>query len=596
MPQDHTLLTLFKEQLESECDSLKEKHQLSKRGDLLIYWYFTRLLELSDADVAEIVCDGGGDLGVDAIYIDEDTTVHFYSFKNPGDQSSTFDGGDVDKTISGLRVILRREHEQIANAELKARLQDVYQQLPIGYRIHFVTSGEGLTHESKVKLDAFVEDLSGPTEGMVSWDQHPLAKLQETFYQQSLPAIEEPLEFELSTAPYMLRSGTADSYFFHVTGSHLAELYDKHKEGLLQRNIRIDQRDTPTNRSIEAACTGSQATNFLHFNNGVTFLCEEATHDPFHHKLVLRKAQVVNGGQTIRAIWRVNKRQALDSYVLVPARAITSNGDKDFANNVAVNQNNQNKVGTGFLRSNDQRVVQLQHALASQGYYLERREGEFKSLTDAEAETVRKEIGQPSLEGHVIKLKEGAQAYTATFYQQPEIAKKNPKRIFLSTEDGGHFERVFSSDLTAEKFVISHKLKTYVDEFVREFARVHRRMQANENPQAVYEPVIGERLASIQDIHQVIPQCSLFICGTIFRDLVDFQGHPPTQIPQILSQRGRTTIQEHLCLVVEYANHNKDKADRSWPTLLKSNSFFNYVVAYLQGIRKKNGVVVSDHK
>ena len=45
----------------------------------------------------------------------------------------------------------------------------------------------------------------------------------------------------------------------------------------------------------------------------------------------------------------------------------TSSGDKDFANNVAVNQNNQNEVGTGFLRSNDKLVVQLDHALASHG-------------------------------------------------------------------------------------------------------------------------------------------------------------------------------------------------------------------------------------
>lgn len=592
MSPENTLLSLFKEQLESECTKLQEKHQLSKRGDLLIYWYFTRLLDLSDSEVAEIICDGGGDLGVDAIYIDENTFVHFYIFKNPKDPGSVFLGGDVDKTISGLRVILNREHEQIANEDLKARLEDVYQQLPSGYRIHFITSGDGLTHESCVKLDSFVEELRGPSEGVVSWDQQPLTKLQETFYQQSLPAIEEPIRFEVSNVPYMLRSGTADSYFFHVRGDHLAELYEKHREGLLQRNIRIDQRATPTNRSIEAACTGPQASNFLHFNNGVTFLCDEAAHDPFHRVIILHKAQVVNGGQTIRAIWRVNNRQALDSNVLVPARAITSNGDKDFANNVAVNQNNQNKVGTGFLRSNDQRVVQLDHSLASLGYYLERREGEFKSLTDAEIETVRKKIGQSKVEGRVIKLKEGAQAYTATFYQQPEIAKKNPRRIFLSIEDGGHFERIFSPDMTAEKVIVGHKLKSFVDNFVRQFTRVHRRIQATENPQIVYAPVIGQRLAAIPDIVQVIPQCSLFICGTIYKDLVDFQSHLPSQIPEILEQQGEAMIQEHLCLVVEYAKENKDKADQSWPTLLKSNSFFGHIVAFLQGVRSVDGSMI----
>ena len=152
MATKNPLLSLFKEQLESECADLGIEYELPQRGDLLIYWYFMRLHDLTDSEVAEIACDGGGDLGIDAIWIDDDTFVHFYSFKNPRESSSVFPGGEVDKTISGLRLILNRDHAQIANPELKARLQDVYQQLPSGYRIHFVTSGAGLPHEAVVKL------------------------------------------------------------------------------------------------------------------------------------------------------------------------------------------------------------------------------------------------------------------------------------------------------------------------------------------------------------------------------------------------------------------------------------------------------------
>ena len=236
----------------------------------------------------------------------------------------------------------------------------------------------------------------------------------------------------------------------------------------------------------------------------------------------------------------------LDSGVLVPARAITSSGDKDFANNVAVNQNNQNKVGTGFLRSNDQRVVQLDHALASRGYYLERREGELKSLTEQELEAIKQRIGHQSLADRTIKLKEGAQAYTATFYQQPEIAKKNPKKIFLSNEDGGQFERIFSTDMTAEKVIIAHKIKTFVDSFVRRFAGIRRKLQAADDVEAAYAPVIGATLAAFPDIHQVIPQCSLFICGTVYRDCVELQGNASSSIPAILEQRGNALIQDIL--------------------------------------------------
>jgi len=90
--------------------------------------------------------------------------------------------------------------------------------------------------------------------------------------------------------------------------------------------------------------------------------------------------------------------------VLVPARVITSSGDKDFANNVAVNQNNQNPMGSSFLRSNDQRVVQLDYALAALGWYLERREGELKSLTLQERAAIEARIGR-ALDGRKITLK-----------------------------------------------------------------------------------------------------------------------------------------------------------------------------------------------
>jgi len=119
------LLGLFKEQLEAECLSIAQKNGLDARGDFLIYWYFVRLKNFIEVDVEEVICDGGGDLGIDAIWIDDDDLVHFFNFKNPEDPAKVFPAGEVDKTISGIRVILLKKHDKIANPDLKARLEDV---------------------------------------------------------------------------------------------------------------------------------------------------------------------------------------------------------------------------------------------------------------------------------------------------------------------------------------------------------------------------------------------------------------------------------------------------------------------------------------
>ncbi len=192
------------------------------------------------------------------------------------------------------------------------------------------------------------------------------------------------------------------------------------------------------------------------------------------------------------------------------------------------------------------------------------------------------------MEGRIIRLKDGAQAYTATFYGQSEVAKKNPKKIFLSLEDGGNYERIFSAELTAEKMIIAHKIKTFVDDFVRKFSAIRRKVQASDDIKAAYTPVLGDQLAAQHSdiIHQVMAQCSLFLCGTLFKDLVELQGKDPSELPEILSTGGSRLIQEHLLCILDYAGKNKDKADRSWPVLLKSNQFFVFIMAYLAGIRK----------
>jgi hypothetical protein len=148
-----SIVSLFKEQLENESSKLAASNKLEKRGDFLIWWYFTRLVGLSPQDVEEIICDGAADLGIDAIWIDDENVAHFYTFKNPVSIDAGFAGGDVDKTLAGLAIILARNHYTIANEELRGRIEEIYQTVPTAYRLHLVTSGAGLSLESETKLN-----------------------------------------------------------------------------------------------------------------------------------------------------------------------------------------------------------------------------------------------------------------------------------------------------------------------------------------------------------------------------------------------------------------------------------------------------------
>lgn len=588
------LLTLFKEQLENECRSLVEDRELN-RGGALIHWYFGRILGFNESEIEEVFCDASNDLGIDAIWVNddnEDEIVHFYQFKNPERANKGFPDGDVDKVISGLNLILSREHNRVSNPELQKRIQDIYQRTPKGYRLHFVSTGQGLELASQIKLKAFVTGLKAPPD-FFRWEEEPLEKLHDQFYQRTLPAVADPIRFQLADMPYMVKSAGAGSFFFHIVGNVLADLYGKYKERLLQRNIRIWQKDTATNRSIQETCGGSDSANFLHYNNGITFICESAIWDHFLKTLTLEKGQVVNGGQTIRALDRASISNSLNANVLVPVRVIESKGNKEFASNVAINQNNQNQMGTGFLRSNDPGVVQLGHALESKGWYLERREGELDAMELTERAAILNRInrgGEDTLDRWTIKLKEGTQAYVATFFEQPELAKKNVKKIFLSTADGGSFETIFSTDLTAEKMLTSHLLSQHVNTFVSRFQTIKNRKRKNPSGlwQDEYTELIGDTLTNGfgDEVDQVIPQSAVFLCGTIFQDLTKLQNKLYSAIPDYLATSGDDLIRAHLSFILEYAKRFPDQKTKSWPTQLKSNTFFKSVVAYIGGIRR----------
>jgi len=454
--------------------------------------------------------------------------------------------------------------------------------------LHLVTSGIGIDNEAKTKLDAFVESLNSPSTEFFQWELEDLVLLQARFYQQNLPAIEDPIVFCLPQQPYIARSGGAVCYLYDSTAENLAALYLQHGEGLLQRNIRADQGLTSTNRTILASCTGEESGHFLHYNNGLSFLCENATWDPVLGTLTLQGAQVVNGGQTIRALARANKEGSLMNNVRVPLRAITSNGDKQFASNVTVNQNNQNSMKTGFLRSNHPHVVQLGNSLASLGWYLERREGELRTITADERVAIESKIGN-SLDNRVITLKGGTQAYVATFYRHPEMAKKNAKKMFLGSEDGGFFDKIFSADLTADKMVIAAIVKKHVDNFVKEFKSKARKKirQAEAEWKAEYGELLGEHLVKEfnREVEQAIPQCAIFLSATVFFEHTDLNGEDPATLPSLLDSKGREVMQDHLAMIFKFAQENPTAADKGWPSLLKSQKFYTSVTVYMRGVK-----------
>lgn len=568
------LITLFNEQLKNELKKIVSEKFLDNNGQSLIWWYCKKIFILSDDDIEDSICDGSGDLGIDAIYKDEKEVVHFFQFKIISDPNNAFPAGEVDKTISGLELIIRRKYDRIANPRIKEKLKEVLEMIPFGYHIHFVSTGSGLTMESTTKLEAFILSLSPTSQNYFKYTDEHIEYLQDVFYTRSLPTLNETIQLKSENTPYMFRSANHDSYTFHLSASILGELYKKYGEQILQQNIRMSEGDTPTNEAIYRSCTGEEYQNFYHYNNGISILCDTATWDAFSKILVIVKPQVVNGGQTIRVLHKALIENKLHENVFVPVRIITSHGNKEFAGNVAVNLNNQTRVEGSFLKSNNPRIIQLATSLFSIGWYLERRDGEIDELSDEENEKIEKSIGD-KLANKIIPLKEGTQAYVATFYENPGLARLNPSKMFLDVIDGGHFTRIFDSNLTAQKFADAYSFFKVVEEKISRFKTLKRKKKNLPNWKEEYINIVGKEFFDKRYplLEQIVPQSTVFIVGVSYQFYIVKLG---SSFERMINEfkSSTTMISNVLEQIILTQEEGGEDWNKSWQGLLKSQEFF----------------------
>src|SRR5437867_1204363 len=170
-------------------------------------------------------------------------------------------------------------------------------------------------------------------------------------------------------------------------------------------------------------------------------------------------------------------------------------------------------------------------------------------MTSTERARFAARIGR-ALDGAVIRLKNASQTYVATFLRQPELAKKNPKRIFLGAQDGGSFEKVFSAELTAESFVAAHRLAACVDDFIRQFMTRKRRRNRVEDWKADYSSVLGPSVIDQfgEVVDQVVPQSAIFLSALAFEEWVRLRDRAIADL--VVGLEGDPTLLQRLLLVI----------------------------------------------
>ncbi|MBF0230944.1 MAG: AIPR family protein, partial [Desulfamplus sp.] len=395
-------------------------------------------LEISMDEAAELLTDGGNDAGVDGLHISEVEDGEFlvtifqgkYKVKDLGGDAN-FPENAVQKVVNTVGTLFDPDKHIELNPVIKPKIEEIRSLVRDGYipNVRVILCNNGAKWNAQAQL----------------WiDQSKLPENQIQWVHFNHDSIIDILRKTKSVNDTLLFSGQAvvEDFNFRrilvgkVKVSVIAELFEKHSDLLLERNIRryLGLHSNRVNLAIHRTLKEpEQRGNFYFFNNGITVICRKFRYNALqgsNYQVKLEGMQVINGGQTCKTIQQTLNDPDLfaeyeNIYVMVRIYELAED-DQDFVRDITYATNNQNPVDLRDLRSNDEIQKQLELGIKGFGYSYKRQREKQKD---------EKEAAEKKVSSSLV-----AESVLAVWIEKPHQAK------FLRREHFGKlYEEIFKN-------------------------------------------------------------------------------------------------------------------------------------------------------
>lgn len=265
---------------------------------------------------------------------------------------------------------------------------------------------------------------------------------------------------------FSVKSGDTPCYVLCTSGNWAADIYAKYQQKLLAWNIRHYLGKKTINKEIaESAISTPQ--DFLLLNNGLTAIARriEVREDGKHKILLCEKFQIINGGQTLGALYDARRRGNLDGVQLLMTVVETTdtNPTAPFNQSIIRARNTQNSVRLSDFRSNDPIQMWLERNLpqAAQSGIGASKRGCIEKCRKLLYMPKRRRSGERNR--HKIQLEELAKIRHA-FIADPWSAVLDARLLWTKNDDDreGKYEVAFGQPAnTGEGYVLDRTWKNH---------------------------------------------------------------------------------------------------------------------------------------
>lgn len=461
-------------------NEVRSKRHLSNYSDAFYFVNLKYYLNISEAQIHDAITDLAyvknqavagvdRDNGIDAIYIDRtNKIIYIFSFKYNCNKEKlkNYPSDECDKILSYLDVVFSydRTKEYYFNEKLKQKTEEIVDFLGEELAtIKIVFASNYYQGLEPTKKTVFEGGLRGKSSN-IQFEEFHLNDFMDKYLirnrkeYKGICSVDKDMMFPKSP------NSEVSLFVVKIKAIDLLKLFinDKAKreqkqsllpieikesameEELFDDNVRIflSKNNAANKKIIETARRNPK--EFFFYNNGVTIICDTCKiMGGSPSSIKLRNYQVVNGGQTIHAIYEAARADYNCLYKVEILCRIFAGTDEDKRSKIARFTNTQTPVTERDLSSLDYVQKLLSEEFSLLGLYYERKANQYKNKVGRKYRYDSWRAGQLLL---AFKL------------GKPNIARSNKKEVFSDN----YVDKIFDETVNAKEIIQLYKLDSFL--------------------------------------------------------------------------------------------------------------------------------------
>ncbi|MBD2501852.1 AIPR family protein [Anabaena azotica] len=339
----------------------QEQHEKNRLSRSLAAFAIANLANITPAQAAHSIINGGNDNGIDAVYFDRVNNLLWLVQAKAGKAP---DMGENKKFCDGIRDLVHKRFQKF-NSSLSRLQQDVEDALDkngviiVGCNIYL---DESLGTHVVNDLNQLKNELN-KFDSRFKWQDLHLENIYRwlTAKQENVP-----VDVELTLENWHCLEQPRKAFYGLVNAAELAALYNQHNKLLFEKNIRYYLGTQDVNLEITKTVK-EQPSELFYLNNGLTITCKKVNlpsgHNQESARFTLEGFSVVNGAQTvgsIASVFNTNGSISAEAKLLVTIIELGTESDK-IGVEITKARNTQNAVRDIYfaaLDSNQERLRQ----------------------------------------------------------------------------------------------------------------------------------------------------------------------------------------------------------------------------------------------